>query len=241
MSRRRARTARRCASSVSRSPTRRVRASCCATSSSSCAARDDRADRAERRRQEHRREPAAALRRSARPDGSRSAVWTWIAAIPPPGRSIAWVPQRPTLFRGTSPRTSHSERRRPGGPHQRRGPGWRARTSSSRVWAPATRPSSATAARGCRPGVAPARARARVRARSAAADPRRADGRPRPRQRADDRARHHRARSRADDPADHARRRTRPPRRAPGVPGGGPCGRAGGWGGPGSVGVEVAA
>ena len=66
------------------------------------ARRDGRARRRERRGQEHGREPAPAPRRADRRAASRSAASTSPTCDAEAWRrQLAWVPQRPTIFRGT--------------------------------------------------------------------------------------------------------------------------------------------
>ena len=143
--------------------------------------RDGRARGRERRRQEHRCEPPPAFRRADR--GTRDGRRRRPRGVPDRrlAAALAWVPQRPTIFRGTvadnirlgAPRASEHQTREAamlaGADHFVRG-----------AAAGATRRSSATAEGRSRPGSAGgSRSRGRS-SRCAARDPRRADRRPRP-------------------------------------------------------------
>ena len=155
--------------------------------------RDGRARRPEREREEHAR--LAAPRAS--PSPRRAGCW-WAESTSPTDlaawrRSIAWVPQRPTIFRGTvadNIRLGDAARRRRG--CSRRGAGSPAPTPSSMRFPTATRRESATGA-GLSAGEAQRIALARAfAARRRARRPRRADGEPRSRECGGDRRRRRR-------------------------------------------------
>ena len=125
------------------------------------------------------------LRSSRPPAASRSAASTSPSAGPTLWRRlIAWVPQRPTIFRGT---VADNIRLGDAGRDRRRGPG-RGRARGRRPLRPGAAVRLRDARRRRRPAAlgrraAADRARAGLRARRAARDPRRADRRPRPRER----------------------------------------------------------
>ena len=173
-----------CGSRPSRSPTRHGPASCSTASISSCT-------RARPSRWWARAAPARPRSRacscawpSRRRAGSPSAVSTSPPAPPPRWRELlAWVPQRPTMFRGTvadNIRFGTPDADEAGVRESARLAGADAFVRASRR---ATAPSSATAGAALGRRAPSHRARARVPARRPARDPRRADGRSRPRER----------------------------------------------------------